>query len=1034
MELIGHASECDACGVLLADLRAELPADAGPVDSPTEECRQTMAERLSKSAEFQRQRRPKSWFAIAASVVLAVLAGGAWWVYRTHSQAAVYAVIANTYSEDRPFEFRFSGAPYGPVRVTRGGPGKPASPELLEAEVRIARSLQSNPGDPSWLRAKGRVDLLGGNYSSAIDELRHARERDGQSPELSCDLAIAYLRRASIERNPADIVLAIDLLSSALKSDPGNGVYRFNRALAREDLPAPHEAADDWREFLRREPSGGWASEAREHLQRLEEMLRKQRGSSDDTGSDLLPGTVLGVIRHQPPEDVIRLARTMLAEHGDNWVSNLASDSQRKTVLPALNLALLADQSGARGEADVSRDLAERADHEFRRAGSSAGIVLAAYQLAYALDRSSQPAECEQVARQAIPAASRSHYLWLEAQLDLTLAACLTMEENIVDADSVTQEAERIAVRGRYPATRMQAIAWRAGRLGYVGAYREVLGLCHEALDEYWSGSYPLARAYECYFVMAAAARGLGRAATTATLSREAVETAVLRPNRAIEGMIRSIHAVDLTRAGDPAEASRDFALAERVLRSLKQTPTTSFYLAYATLGRAETAEILNRPAEGLKQIEPLGAIIETFPNQLVEIRYARVKGDLLAQSGNAAGAEESFRRVLSLYTGSGSSGKATDRNSTTVEASAALGELVELMIRQGREAEALRTWERYYPAFRSVGEAHPGAVRITFAGLPNGPAVWTDAAEKMVRLQISGADLKLMAADLRREVSDPHASVNSIRKSGADLFRILFSSVASSIQNARTLLISLDPSFEGLPFDVLVDPSGKWLAERYQISYSLPSIFGASAPHESEVNTRLRFLAVASPHPARLFGRDLLPLPDAETEARDAALSFNENTVLVNGAGERGLEEQLAAAEVFHFSGHAAVFSADAALVLSGGENPGVLWASQLSAHTLRNCRLAVLSACSTGQTVEDSDPAAAMVRAFLRAGVPRAIAARWDVDSRAAGIFMHGFYRQLRSGSSVEDSVSSAAATLRSDPQFAHPYYWAAFDLFRN
>jgi CHAT domain-containing protein len=906
---------------------------------------------------------------------------------------------------------------------------------LLEAEARVARSLQSNPGDPSWLRAKGRCDLLEGNYSSAIDELQHARERAGQSPELSCDLAIAYLRRASIERNPADIVLAIDLLSSALQSDPGNGVYRFNRALAREDLPAPHEAADDWREFLRREPSGGWASEAREHLQRIEEMLRKQRGSSDDTGSDLLPGTVLGVIRQHPPEDISRLARTMLAEHGDKWVSNLASDSQRKTVLPALNLAFLADQSGARGEADVSRDLAERADHEFRRAGSSAGIVLAAHQLAYALDRSSQPAECEQVARQAIPAARRSHYLWLEAQLDLTLAACLSMDEKFVDADSVTQEAERIAVRGRYPATRLQAIAWRAGRLGYVGAYREVLGLCHEALDEYWSGSFPLARAYECYFVMAAAARGLGRQGATATLSREAVETAALRPNRAIEGMIRSIHAVDLISAGDSAEAGREFALAERLLRSLEQSPTTSFYLAYATLGRAETAKILNHPAEGLKQIEPLGEMIETFPNKVVEIRYARVKGDLLAQSGDATGAEESFRRVLSLYTGSDSSEvKATDRNSMTIEASGALGELVELMIRQGHEAEALRTWEHYYPAFRSVGEAHPGAVRITFAGLPNGPAVWTDAAEKMARLQISGADLKLMAADLRREISDPHSSVNSIRRSGADLYRILFSRVASSIQNASTLLISLDPSFEGIPFDVLVDPSGKWLAERYQISYSLPSIFGASAPHESEVNPRLRFLAVASPHPARLFGRDLLPLPDAETEARDAALSFYENRVLVNGPSEGNIKEHLAAAEVFHFSGHAAVFSADAALVLSGGENPGVLWASQLSAHTLRNCRLAVLSACSTGQTVEDSDPAAGMVRAFLRAGVPRAIAARWDVDSRAAGVFMHGFYRQLRSGSSVEDSVSSAAATLRSDPQFAHPYYWAAFNLFRN
>ena len=572
MELIKHASQCDACGILVADLRSDQISNAVVPDS--EERRHAMAVQLSKSLNPP-EHRNRWWLSIAAGIFLALFAGGAWWIYRTHSQPRVYAVIAKTYSENRPFDFRFSGAPYGPVRVTRGGTGKIDSPELLEAEAEIARSLESKPADPSWLRAKGRVDLLEGRYSNAIDELRRARERDTNSSELSCDLAIAYMRRASIEQNPTDVLLAIDLLTSALKSDPGNAVYRFNRALAREQLPAPHEASDDWREFLRREPTGGWASEARQHLGRIEELLKKQRASSDGTGADLILDSVLRVLRQPKSEAAFRLAKTMLDGHADNWVFSLASDVRRYDLSRTLELDLRAEQSAAGGEPDESRELAQRAGREFQRVGSSAGSALAAYQEAYALQRSSHP-ECTQIARQALPTARRNRYTWLEAQLDLTLAACLSMEEEIVPAVSATQGAERAASRGQYPSTQMESTAMRAALLGYVGDYRSVLRLCHAALEEYWAGNYPLSRSYECYFQMASAARGLASTAATATLSREAVEIATLRSNRAIEGIIRSIHAADLARAGNSVEADHAFTLAEGALRSLKQSPSAS--------------------------------------------------------------------------------------------------------------------------------------------------------------------------------------------------------------------------------------------------------------------------------------------------------------------------------------------------------------------------------------------------------------------------------------------------------------------------
>src|SRR5262249_12419082 len=157
-----------------------------------------------------------------------------------------------------------------------------------------------------------------------------------------------------------------------------NRVCRFNRALARERLPAPHEAADDWREFLARELPGGWAVEARAHLDHLEELLRKQRGASDDSGSDLRPAVLLASIVREHA-DAKAVAQRMIVEHDDLWVRDIAA-----TTPGAAELLLRSDQLNAQGESDDARAAAAQAESNWRGANPSGG-VLAAYEQAYSL-------------------------------------------------------------------------------------------------------------------------------------------------------------------------------------------------------------------------------------------------------------------------------------------------------------------------------------------------------------------------------------------------------------------------------------------------------------------------------------------------------------------------------------------------------------------------------------------------------------------------------------------------------------------------
>jgi CHAT domain-containing protein len=59
--------------------------------------------------------------------------------------------------------------------------------------------------------------------------------------------------------------------------------------------------------------------------------------------------------------------------------------------------------------------------------------------------------------------------------------------------------------------------------------------------------------------------------------------------------------------------------------------------------------------------------------------------------------------------------------------------------------------------------------------------------------------------------------------------------------------------------------------------------------------------------------------------------------------------------------------------------------------------------------------------------------VASRWNVDSTATAKFMTIFYHALGAqGNDVAAALRSSMASMASDPQRSHPYYWAAFGQF--
>ena len=116
-----------------------------------------------------------------------------------------------------------------------------------------------------------------------------------------------------------------------------------------------------------------------------------------------------------------------------------------------------------------------------------------------------------------------------------------------------------------------------------------------------------------------------------------------------------------------------------------------------------------------------------------------------------------------------------------------------------------------------------------------------------------------------------------------------------------------------------------------------------------------------------------------------------------------------------------------------NGSAETGVLDGKRLAAEDWSRCRLAVLSACSTG-TGESRGPVnpESLVRGMLWAGIARVVATRWNVDAEASVLFMDRFYDALLSGAGVAPALQRAALRLRENPATNHPYFWAGFQSF--
>jgi CHAT domain-containing protein len=274
----------------------------------------------------------------------------------------------------------------------------------------------------------------------------------------------------------------------------------------------------------------------------------------------------------------------------------------------------------------------------------------------------------------------------------------------------------------------------------------------------------------------------------------------------------------------------------------------------------------------------------------------------------------------------------------------------------------------------------------------------------------------------LNRTLVDPHVRFDA--RLARQFYLFLIEPLEEFVSTQQLVVVPHDELYF-LSFQVLQDPSdGHYLTDKYQISYApsarvlkqmgrVASLEGASA------------LAVAAPSVLK---------SQAEAEAV-ARLLPRSKVVLPNSATKVLVKRFCAGYEVLHLSAHGEFNRNDPLLsfvqLAPQPDDDGKLTAGGMAALPLMNTRLVTLSACETGRVSETvAGEMLGMPRSLIFAGAKSVLLTRWKVDPEGTNRWMARFYTDA-SRASLPNAARKASADLKSDPQFAHPYFWGPFVL---
>jgi CHAT domain-containing protein len=1006
-EYLLHAADCDHCGSLLREATVDFNNEFTPEEEEMISQLKTSDPAWQKG--FARELAAKSQVRVdPASQAPAKVVQGPWKSFpkwQTWALAAAAAIVvavityplvskyysqspdnllAQAYGEQRNLELRFAGAQHGPIRVERATGGdsrlnKPAA--LLEAEALIARGLEKEPNSPVWLQAKGRADLLEGNYDSAIQGFQKALEAEADSPSLQTDMASAYFQRAERADRAGDYGKAIELLSKVLAKNPNDTIARFNRALVNEKMFLYRQALEDWEHYLQLDSKGEWANEATQHINNLRQKLNEQTRSATEPlldpaafvkavnnsenivkrrSEDYLDAAVRewlpaatsdGAKAVVTGEALARLAVMLRETHQDPWLSDLLTAPPSKSLSRAIVALAEASNANASGDFSGAEKSANLAQQLFHEAGSQAGRARSQLETLYALDRSGQSRSC--LVTSDSLARNLGDYRWIEIQLFLERSNCLSQMGKFSEAERAIETSLALAGKSGYGTISLRALGLAAALHTDQGNATGAASLDRDGLQRYWNGVYPPIRAYQFYSDLGFHAEKREQWNFALILAKEAVASIALSPQRLGEAFARHRLAKTAVQAGDTNLAIAELDRARNLFAALPQTEVTKNYQADGEIELARLEAERGNLTESWAHLSTARAQLSNNTRYYTALNFYKTLGELQHLKGDQTEAEKAFRAALAVTErGLASLQDEREREVWVRDTREVYRAVAEIRWEVNDIEGALAVWEWYRGAAlrKDSVQGQPASDSIDLASLDAGlplPAMPevrgpSDPAKRtgLVYLQtpkrlliwvidkqgVTGKQVLIAQDELQRlgqkfseQCGNPNSDLATLQKNARQLYGLLISPIFDRLPPAGETHTLVIETDEA----IANIPLAALLDERGHYlgdSYEIVLTRGMLHPRSApSISSSKKALIVGSPALTGDLAESLEPLGDALQEANYVGSKFKTPTLLTGRhATLETVKNKLPQSELFHFAGHALIMSEHAGLLLA--------------------------------------------------------------------------------------------------------------------
>jgi len=1037
---VQHAAGCEPCAGRLDAALAALPQNAAPehaalrvLETSSPHWRRQQIREFDLVPPVAGVAEPASapWRAWALAAALLMACAAAYWVWRP--AANVEQLLAQAYTDRRPFEFRLPDAGYAAPAGEKGNTSLLSLPEALRrAAAEIDEGLRQPAAHAVWRRRQAYALLLEGSAERALPILDRLLAEQSGDAELIELLACAHVQRAQLDPASAgaDVIRALDLLLGLQRRGLVTDRLQYNLALVWEMVPDYPQALAAWRDYLKRDSQSGYAAEARRHRGQLEARLKERNRVGAAVDAD--PRGYLGLAAGQAPTDffldVAWLEWAPRARAGDA-VSSAAwrrlADAHRTTTgdphldslwqAPPAAIADLARAIRLNREGDPAAGVA--AARQAARLAvvqpASAGFVgRARLEEVYGLNRATDSAGCLRESLALEGSLRETSFHALRTYNLLQRAICLSRAGQAGAAVPTLEMALGLAKAQSLRLMEMRARALLADVLNYTGEVRTGWRLLHETLGAVWNEPAPPVLAQHLYFHLRDMAMTRNCADAGLALAIRTAEVMEPTSDHVLKALAWDTVAGMASSLGQHERSKQATARSQAFFAQVPARALRERYQQAALVHRAGTW--LQNPTG-----EPQPWIV-----QLEQVRARRLGTgaddrdwrDNLSRLYLLAG---DLNRAWELTEEERLSGEGALRRQTRAVRS-------DILLRRGQSAWlAWEAWQAQPDLRRPVPG---GTVYAALVALPSG-VVWFlrhgDQLE-LVRVKQSEQWVKQTASDWLQQAADRHrAAPNALADT---LRRELMQPLERQMPASAPLFLEIDPSLGELAPGVLLP--GRETGRALDWAHFLRVAGRWEKPGAQEL------LIVADPHLAPALRRDYPPLADARAEGEEIERLFPGARHITGAAATPAAVRQHGpSARWFHFTGHATASLTSGALLLAPGEGDaegGRLLAETIGEQSWRRCELAVLSACATSAEAAATPQPLTLARAFLDAGARRAVASLWPVDARATRELMRVFYQALAAGERPSRALAQARTAAQKTAPQGHPYFWAGFQLY--